>query len=205
VGTSALSGLIRDAQRLLESLGPLPEAGGRPVFIALSGLPGTGKSYFSQKLAQRLPLAILGSDALRKALFPHPNYSWRESARLFQACYYLIEELLRKSISLVLDATNLSERYRRQLYHIAERVGVKFILIRVDAPVKIVKQRLESRAKDNISSSDADWAVYQYMKTRMDKIRHPHRVLNTTQDISTVLDWIVQQVKKERSSHGNSG
>ena len=77
--------LVSDAQRLAENLGQLPELVAKPSLIVVSGLPGTGKSYFSNKLAERLPLIILESDALRKALFPSPSYSPQESSRLFRA------------------------------------------------------------------------------------------------------------------------
>ena len=60
--------LAADVERLADSLGQLPEPVAKPAFVAVRGLPGTGKSYFSSKLAERLPLAILESDALRKVL-----------------------------------------------------------------------------------------------------------------------------------------
>ena len=104
------SPILSDVKRLTESLGKLPESVTKPVFIAMSGLPGTGKSYFARELARKIPLVILESDALRKVLFPSPTYSAAESARLFRASHLLIERLLRKGISLILDATNLVER-----------------------------------------------------------------------------------------------
>jgi len=67
--------LISDVQRLTESVGELPEPLAEPTFIVVSGLPGTGKTYFCNKLAERLPFVILESDVLRKALFSSPSYS----------------------------------------------------------------------------------------------------------------------------------
>ena len=72
---------IEDMRRLRDSLGQLPEPMVRPPFIVVSGLPGTGKSYFSRRLAERMPLAILESDSLRKLLFPSPHYTRQESSR----------------------------------------------------------------------------------------------------------------------------
>jgi predicted kinase len=194
---------LEDVRRLQESLGPLPKPVEPPVFIALSGLPGTGKSYFSRKLAAKLPLVILESDALRKVLFPKPTYDWRESARLFRACYFLIEELLQDGISLILDATNLSERYRKELYKIAQRTNAKFILVKMEAPPGIVRRRLEDRKRDLLSHSDADWEVYQAMKLRADGIRREHYIVNTTRPIAPVINKIVREVKKERNHYGN--
>ena len=155
-----------------QSLGPFPEPVDKPVFIALSGLPGSGKSYFSRKLAGRLPLVILESDALRKTLFPQPRYDWRESARLFRACYFLIEKLLLEGISLILDSTNLIERYRKELYQIARKTGVKFILVKIEAPQEVIRKRLEGRKRDLLSHPDADWEVHKAMEPKMEKIRN---------------------------------
>jgi len=187
-----------DAQRLLESLGQLPESMARPAFIVVSGLPGTGKSYFCRKLAERLPFLILESDALRKTLFPSPGYSPEESARLFQAIHQLIARLLDRGIPLILDATNLSERFRERLYNIAGRSHARLILVRVEAPPEVVRARLQSRAEGASPEdhSEADWSVFQKMKPSVQKIGRNHFAVDTSRDISPVLDKIVREVNK---------
>ena len=185
--------LLSDVQQLAESLGQLPEPAAEPIFIAVSGLPGTGKSYFCSKLAERLPLVTLESDALRKALFLSPSYSQQESSRLFRACHLLIEKLLRKGISLILDATNLSERYREHLYSIADRLNVRLILVCVEAPPEVVRERLKSRLKNPGNKSDADWEIYQRMKLSVQKIHRNHYVVDTSRDIAPVVDKIVRE------------
>jgi hypothetical protein len=192
------SQLISDVQRLTDSLGQLPEPVVKPAFIAVSGLPGTGKSHFCSKLAERLPFVIVESDALRKALFSSPSYSSPESTRLFRALHLLIERLLKKGVSLILDATNLSERYRERLYNIADRLDVKLILVRVEAPPQVVYERLKSRQEEANpgSKSDADWGVYQRMKSTVQKIRRNHYAVDTSRDITPVLDKIVREVKR---------
>ena len=187
--------LAADVERLAESLGQLPERVTRPGFVAVSGLPGAGKSYFCSKLAERLPFVILESDALRKVLFSTPDYNARESQRLFRAVHALIEKLLERGVSLILDATNLSEQNREYLYSIAERSGVKFILVRVEAPDEVVRRRLESRQENPDSKSDADWVIYQRMKSTVEKIRRKHYVVDTSRDITPVLDKIVKELR----------
>ena len=186
--------LVSDVQRLTESLGQLPEPVVKPAFVAVSGLPGTGKSYFCRKLAERLPFVILESDALRKVLFSPPSYSQKENSSLFRAVHRLIEGLLKKGISLILDATNLSERHREYLYSIADHLDVKLVLVRVEAPPQVVRGRLERRLEDSGGKSDADWAVYQRMKSAAQKICRKHYAVDTSQDITPVLDKIVKEV-----------
>jgi predicted kinase len=102
--------LVSDSLRLLERLGPLPEPTAKLFFIAVSGLPGTGKSCLCRRLVKNLPAVLLESDLLRKALFASPTYSSEESNHLFRDIHHLIEKLLSKGIPVILDATNLSEK-----------------------------------------------------------------------------------------------
>jgi len=189
--------LISDVQRLTGGLGELPEPVVKPTFVAVSGLPGTGKSYFCTKLVERLPFVILESDALRKELFLSPSYSAQESARLFRALHLLIERLLKRGISLILDATNLSERYRERLYNIADHLDAKLILVRVEAPPEVVYERLKTRLEgaNPENKSDADWSVYQRMKPRVQKIYRNHYAVDTSRDITPVLDKIVREAR----------
>ena len=188
--------LVSDVQLLTESLGQLPEPVVKPAFIVVSGLPGTGKSYFCRKLAERLQFIILESDALRKALFSSPGYGASESGRLFRTIHLLIERLLKKGVSLIFDATNLSERYRERLYSIADHLDVKLILVRVEAPTEVVQERLKARRENPENKSDADWAVYQRMKSSVQKIGRNHYAVDTSRDITPVLDKIVREVRR---------
>ena len=188
--------IVSDVLRLHDSLGQLPEPAAEPALVVVSGLPGTGKSYFCGKLAERLPFVVLESDSLRKTLFPSPSYTAWESSHLFRTIHQLVDRLLVKGISIILDATNLSERYRERLYSIADRLGIKLVLVRVEAPPEVVKKRFETRRRSSGDKSDADWAVYQKMKSSVEKIRRNHYAVDTSRDITPVLDKIVKEVTR---------
>lgn len=186
-----------DLVKIKESLGPLPEPVVNPPFVVVSGLPGTGKSFFCRRLAERMPFLILESDALRKILSPSPDYTTEESARLFSVCHSLIAELLDEGIPIVFDATNLSERHRERLYHISDSAGVKLILVRVEAPSEVVYQRLQTR-KDRSEpedKSDAGWEVYQRMKHNTEKISRNHFVVDTSRDVTPAINKIIRAIR----------
>ncbi|OGO30041.1 MAG: hypothetical protein A2Z29_06385 [Chloroflexi bacterium RBG_16_56_11] len=192
------SQVIADARRLAGSLGQLPAPEAKPTIVVVSGLPGTGKSSFSRRLAERLPFVILESDALRKALFAEPTYSATESARLFNTIHFLIDGLLKKGMPLILDATNLSERYRERIYSIADHRQARLILVLVQAPPGVVQERLKARAgrRDSSESSEADWAVYEKLKTTAEKIRRNHFVVDTSRDITPIIEKIVREASR---------
>jgi len=188
----------KDVQRLRESLGELPEPVVKPALIVVSGLPGSGKSYFCRRLSECISLPILESDALRRLLSPSPDYSRGESERLFKTCHILIEELLRRGIPLIFDATNLIERHREHLYHIADNVGAKLIMVRVEAPPELVRQRLKDRSSivDPRDKSEADWKVYQKMSATAQRIRRNHFAVDTSRDITPAIDKIVRELNR---------
>ena len=187
---------VTDADVLAKSLGELPQAVARPVLVVVSGLPGIGKSYFCRRLSDSLAAAVLESDALRRMLFPQPSHSQQESARLFKAIHRLAERLLRQGRCIILDATNLSERYREYLYSIAGRLEVKLVLVSVRAPLPLVKERLAQRASSGEGNSDAGWEVYRKMKSSVEKIRRKHYVADTSQDITPVIDRIMKEIRR---------
>jgi predicted kinase len=191
-----VSHVTADARRLAGALGRLPAPRPRPAFIVVSGLPGTGKSYFCRRLAERLAYPVLESDALRKELFPTPTYSAAESARLFRAIHGLIEGLLGRGVPVILDATNLSERHRESLYAIAGRTGARLVMVRIVAPPELVKSRLEARAAAGGAISDAGWAVYRKLKPTADRIRRRHLTVDTSRDITPALDEIVREAEE---------
>jgi predicted kinase len=192
------SRLADDVSVLKQGLTKLPEPVVSPVLVVVSGLPGTGKSYFCRNLAHRIDLVVLESDRMRKQLFPSPTYDKEESTQLFKACHGLVEELLKKGINVALDATNLEEHNRERLYHIADQSGARLVIVRMEAPPEVVHQRLEQRVnrEDRSDHSDADWNVYSNMKSTVDKIGRNHFAVDSSKDIAPVIDKIVRLVNK---------
>jgi hypothetical protein len=190
------SQVIADAQRLAGNYEPLPTPEAKPTIIVVSGLPGTGKTYFSQRLAERLHYVILESDDLRKQLFSRPTYAPSESTYVFRIIHLLIQDLLKKGISLILDATNLTEKYRERLYNIAERADARLVLVNVKAPPELVQKRMKARAGKTGNKSDAGWSVYQQLAETAETITRRHYTVDTSRDITPVIDKIVKEVSR---------
>jgi len=60
-------GLDEYVEKLKQNLNALPQPKVEPLCIVVSGLPGTGKSFFCRKLAERLPYPILASDTFEES------------------------------------------------------------------------------------------------------------------------------------------
>lgn len=190
--------LNHDVDCLKQSLPALPEPVAAPALIVVSGLPGTGKSFFCGRLAEKASFLIIESDAMRKVLFPAPSYSADESARLFMGLHGLVQELLQRGIPIIFDATNLVEHHRERLYRIADKTRAKLVLVSVEAPPEVVYQRLQKRQNDSDpdGKSDADWNIYQRMKPAAGKIQRSHLVVDTERNITPVIDKILRLIRR---------
>ncbi|HMF87425.1 MAG TPA: DegV family protein, partial [Gemmatimonadaceae bacterium] len=172
----------RDLATLAGALATLPPSVERPALVVLSGLPGSGKSHLAREIVARYPLAVLASDALRRALVKRPTYSQKESARLFATVHALLEDLLSRGVPALVDATNLKETHRQPLYEIAERTRAHLIVVEVQAADKIVRRRLNARRarQDPADISEATVAVYETMREDAEPIEGPHIVVDTS-------------------------
>jgi len=164
-------------------------AQGPPILVVLSGLPGTGKSYFGRELVKLAPFFVLESDRVRKLLVANPKYTPGEHSRVFNVCHLLIEDYLARGRRVLFDATNLTESFRRPLYQICDRLSVPLTLLRFTAPLDTVRRRLADRAgglhpEDN---SDADWLIHCRLSPNEEPIQRQHLGVDSSADISQTL------------------
>ena len=75
-------------------------------------------------------------------------------------------------------------------------MGIKLVLVRVEAPPELVYQRLKERAAGSEGNSDADWKVYQRMKPQAQRIHRRHYAVDTSRDITPVIDKIVREINR---------
>jgi len=162
--SSDLSESVAKVKALL--LPPDMETTAYPVLILVCGLPGSGKSYLSERLAEQLAAVIIESDCVRKALFPQPTF--------------------------IFDATNIVEFQRELLYSLAERSDAHLLIVRTVAPEEVIRERLTQRKAGADSTSDADWSVYRRMARREQRIRRPHLRIDTSQDIDHAVRKIMR-------------
>ena len=170
------------------------QAPGPPILVALSGLPGTGKSHFARELGKKLTFLVFESDRVRKLLVAKPRYGRGEHARVFSVCHLLIEEYLAQGYRVLFDATNLTGAFRQPLYVICERVGVPLVLVNFSAPRQVVRERLERRSEglDHTTYSDAGWLIYCRLAPYEEPIEGRHITVDTSQDIQAAVEEVAR-------------
>ncbi len=154
--------------QLREEIGAPAVPAGTAGLVVLMGYPGVGKSHCARLLAARLGAAHVASDQLRSRLFIAATYADEENATIFKCVDALVDGLLADRHRVIVDATNLVERYRAASVRAARRHGAPLVFVRVTSDETAIRARLSERraARAADDHSDADERVYERMRDR---------------------------------------
>lgn len=159
------------------------------MIILVLGLPGSGKSYFAVRLAQKINAEYLNSDQIRKEMFPERTYSDSEKAKVYEDLLKKMKEAIDKGKDMVLDATFYKNKIREPF--ITNSKG-KIAFIEVWADENIIQERL----KKPRPYSEADLKVYQLLRQQWEPLKQPHLSLQSTnRNIDSMLRTAVNYLK----------
>lgn len=143
-----------------------------PSLIAVGGLSGTGKSTLAAQLAPALgpaPGAVhLRSDVERKIFaaveeterLPERYYSAEVTSMIYSILGQKAEIILSSDYSVVVDATFMNARERRDIAAVAAALKVPFVGLWLSAPDDVMKSRVAARCGD-ASDATVDVVVKQ--------------------------------------------
>jgi aminoglycoside phosphotransferase family enzyme/predicted kinase len=142
-----------------------------PVLMVTHGFSGSGKTALTQSLLELCGAIRLRSDVERKWLFGMPA-SARSASALHQNLYSphateatqarlreLAEIVVTAGFSVILDATFLQHSHREKARELAERLGLRFVIIDFQAHAQVLRERVRLRGQQGTDASEADVAV----------------------------------------------
>ncbi|SMX25852.1 bifunctional aminoglycoside phosphotransferase/ATP-binding protein [Boseongicola aestuarii] len=134
-----------------------------PMLVAVGGYSASGKSILARQIAPdigALPGAvILASDMERKAGLQKKQalnkeaYTSEKRTAVYQRIFTRAESILKAGHAVVLDATFLGPDLRKKAASVAAVSGVPFVGFWLDAPQRVLEDRIEARRK---AASDAN-------------------------------------------------
>ncbi len=182
-----------------------------PYLIIVCGLTGSGKSTLARELGERMGLAVVNSDVVRKKIAgklgrqSHPFeagiYSPTMTERTYAKMAREAERLLRQGRTTILDATFVRRSHRERIMKLAEKHGVPMVVIHCSASDSATETRLSRRLVENRDISDGRWEIFLEQK----KIFEPLDEIPATSCFSLntelPLDQLIRDCEKFLRGH----
>lgn len=154
-----------------------------PRLVITHGLPGSGKTFQSQRLLEQQGAIRVRSDVERKRLFglgalesSHARglaiYSGDTTERTYERLFALARAILAGGFTAVIDAAFLRRRERDAARELARECGVPFEILACEAPVAVLHRRLAARVGD---ASEADAVVLGRLASSMEALAPEER------------------------------
>lgn len=126
------------------------------MLIMVTGLPGSGKSYFARQLSERLEGEYISSDQTRREMDAMGKYGVQDKEKVYDQMEELATSFIVAGKTVVLDATFYKEELRKRFISLAQEHGLPYFVIWITSTEEIIKERLSRKRAD----SEADYEVY---------------------------------------------
>ena len=172
-------GPFQDAVRYLD-LAQFWTANTRSAIIVMHGLSGSGKSTVASQLAEFLGGIQIRSDVERKRLFDlKPNahsdspleqgiYTSDATLQTYAQLADLTDNLVKAGVSVIVDASFLKRCYRNQFKRLARKNKVAYIVLCCDAPISVLRDRINRRRATHKDPSEANIEVLEQQLASQD-------------------------------------
>lgn len=172
----------------------------KPLLLMMHGCSGTGKTHLAKSLAPRINAVEVRSEVERQRIYRELSLQGQKIAlhgadmdtRTYLRLEEITEILLRAGQAVILDATFLKQRTRRQFETLAKRLNCPVRIISCHAPDQIIRQRLEQRTLKNPGGTEAGISIYEKQLERTDALNDAELALRFEADttdpgVATVL------------------
>jgi len=192
-----------------------------PTLLITHGFSGSGKSFYAARLAELLPAIRIASDIERKRLAGFEALARTGSApfggiyaefftrQTYALLLDLAEQVLRAGFNAILDATYLRTAQRHACRELAGRLGVRLLILSVQAPEAVLRARIAGRLARRDDPSEAGEAVLTRQMAGAEDLEEWEKpfvlALDTTaaMDVDAVLEAVRCQLNGAECTPGS--
>ena len=139
--------------------------------VITCGVAGSGKTITARGFASLMPAIHIRSDIERKRLFglkhlekssPEQNremYSDKGSDVTYTRLHEIAALCLTNGYTVIVDATFLRHEERKRFIALGKKTGCPVVILRCEAPEKLLEERVKKRHKHGRDASEADHAI----------------------------------------------
>lgn len=154
------------------------------IVIIVCGLPGSGKTYFANHLAEHLDAKHISSDRVRDELGMKGQYKPQNKDAVYDEMLKRMQEACNFNNIVIIDATFFSQHIRQRFLDVIKEVGARHYIIEIVASDRVIQRRVTRKREE----SEADYDVYLKLKNSFDPIQHPHLTISSDdEDINQMI------------------
>ncbi|MDD2712994.1 MAG: AAA family ATPase [Simplicispira sp.] len=191
---------LGELQRYLALAHQLSQPRARWLGLA-HGVSGSGKSRHSARLVAERGVVRLRADVERKRLFglaptdtsagvvPGGIYTQDATQRTYDHLAALAAQVLDAGFAVLVDATFLARAHRAQFVALAAQYQVPCRILAFDAPVAVLRERVQRRLHKGGNASEATLEVLEAQLARREPLNAAEQALAVCVDTSQAVDW----------------
>ncbi len=174
-----------------------------PALILMHGVSGSGKTWYSQQLLERLGAVRLRSDVERKRLFgltaqassagvPGGIYTREAGERTLGRLLEQARKLLGAGLNVIVDATFIKLDWRDPFARLANQISLPWFIAAAEAAPEILRERIARRMREGQDASEAGLDVLESQLAGLDPFTEPEtpHVLRLSGGVDATLDRI---------------
>jgi predicted kinase len=165
------------------------------MIIIVCGLPGSGKSMFAERLAERVGGLYINSDQVRLQLHASGKYSAEDKLVVYKEMLFQTTNALEENRDVIVDGTFYHHSLREMFLRLADAYHTVLEVIEIIADELLIAERLRKPRK----YSEADFTVYEKVRDDFEGITMPHLTLESTNDnLDVMLKSAINYIERDR-------
>jgi predicted kinase len=227
MGQGHVSAIVRENERknvqnYIELASRYARQGGGTLLIT-HGLSGSGKTWLTGQLLEKLGAVRIRSDVERKRLHQLARdeeaespvaggiYTREKTVQTYQWLRFMAKRVLTAGHTVIVDAAFLQAGERKQMSGLARDCGVPFIILDFLADHATLRSRIEARSREGRDASEADNRVLDWQIANHEGLEDEemHHAITLDTDAGVDIEDIVRRVQAQthegsRAMHGMS-